>query len=261
MFFLEPYHGPKRNRGGQWRVLREEFFQGLLALLWLVRLLPRRRFGGFLFVLGFPAANQRQRIRGVEGELANRGLAGRAQRDINAAIARHSDDDDVLENPLPLFSAQLRIVLHFSNHLFGGQVVFLAERFGVDVGLRNALFNQEGFDAGDATLGERLIIFHGAAMISVAPQNQVRIRPEFEIFLEISGQRNQRFLLTWHETAPGFANQRGVGYKINAVQGEPGLQHCDLRIRRRRWWSLDHHLGRCLGGEPARVGASRPDRD
>src|SRR5271156_3842098 len=94
----------KENRGGRWRP-RREFFQALPGRL--LRLLSVWLRSGLLWrcflFLGFPAANQRQGIRGVEGELANRGLARRAQSNVDPAIARHLDRHYVPENLLPLF--------------------------------------------------------------------------------------------------------------------------------------------------------------
>lgn len=150
----------------------------------------------FLFDLGFSAANQRQGIRRVEGELANRGLPRRAQSNVNAAIARHSDRYNVPENPLPLFRTQVRVIVDLSRHLLSGQVVVLAIRLDIDVGFGHALLDQEALDAVNSTLGERLVIFNGAAMIRVASENQVRIRFASKVLFEVGRQRDQRLLLT-----------------------------------------------------------------
>src|ERR1035437_8888238 len=131
-------------------------------LLWFLhRFLPRRRPGGFLFDFTFPAADQSQSIRCVEGELPDRsfGLACGGQSDVHPAIARHPDRIYVLENPSSLFCAQIGVILHRILHLGIGQVVSLAEPFDLDVCLGNALSNQEAPGAVDPTLGERLIVF------------------------------------------------------------------------------------------------------
>src|SRR5580698_7084554 len=175
-------------------VLRERYCDSTSVTLRRLR----SRLGCFLprLSLALPAADERQGVGGVEGELANRGFARRAQGDINPAIARHPDDHDVLENPLPLFWRQLRITLHFTLYLVIVQVVVLAKGLGVDVGLGNALFYQEALDAIDSAFGQRLVVFLGTTMISVAAKNQVRIRFALEVLLEVGCQRDQRLLLS-----------------------------------------------------------------
>src|SRR5271165_5475609 len=213
----------------------------------------------FLLGLRLPAADQRQGIRGVEWELANRGFARRAQSDVHPAIARHSDRHYVLEDPLPLFRSQIGIARDLTLYFLSGQVVFLAVCLGVDVGLGNTPFDQEGLDTVDAALGKRLVEFRRPAMISVTAKNQVRIRLALKILLEVVSQRDQRLLLTGQQTTFGIADPRLINHEVNAVQRQPGFQPRDLRIDLRWRRGLDRHLCSGLRSQTASVSAGGVD--
>jgi hypothetical protein len=93
-----PTEGPiaalyNRNRGQQ-AALRV-IFCPTPDLWFLHRSLLRRRLGGFLS-FSFTATDQAQRIRGIEGECADRSfpLACGLQSEIHAAIAGQFDDRD-----------------------------------------------------------------------------------------------------------------------------------------------------------------------
>lgn len=227
-----------KKKGGQQAALRVRFWL-TLGLWFFHRFLLRRRPGGSL-PLSFTAADQSQSISRVEGEHASRRLASRAQSDVDPAIARHPDRDYVPEHPLTLFRAEIGVIRHRILHLGIGQVVSLAKPFSLDVCLGNTLFDQEGLGAVDTTLGERLIVFHGATVISVASENQVRVRLCFEIPLEVGSQHNQCLLLTGQQTAFGIRGPGVVDNKIDAVQSESGFQDRDLGGW---WWILHCDLG------------------
>ena len=156
------------------------------APLLIGRPLLWRRRGCLLLRLPFSATGQSHSIRSIEWELADRRLASRAQRDIHAAIACKNNRLQVSESRLTLFRAELRIARsHPSLRL--AQSMSSAKRFGIDVGLGNALFDQETLDAVGTTLGKVLIIFSAAPRVGVALQEQVRLRLTFEILLEVGG--------------------------------------------------------------------------
>ena len=240
--------------------LRESFQRNSRLQLFLRSWLLHHRLFGHWLLGAFPASDKSQSIGRVEWELTNRGLARRAQSDVHAAIARQPDRQYVPENPRALFCRELSVALHLTFDLFIGQVMFLAKRFGVDAGFGNSLLDEEGLGAGDATLGERLIEFDGAALIRVTSKNQARIRFALEIRLEVGSQSDQRLLLTHQQTAFWIRDHRLVGDKVDAVQREPFFQTHDLRVHGRRWRVFQRQLRGRLAGQTARVSATRAHR-
>ncbi len=83
----------------------------------------------------------------------------------------------------------MRILFDRILHLGSSQILLVAKGLGFDAGLGNAVFDQERLGQRDTSLGECLVIRHGASRVSVTGENQVRVRLALQILLEVASQR------------------------------------------------------------------------
>ena len=105
-------------------------------------------------------------------------LACGAEGDVNAAVIGHHDYHEVSFEFCALVIAQVRIIFEQLFYLWGGEIFFFAESFGINVGGGNSVSDEERFGAIDAALGKKLIVFDGSAMIGVAFEGEMRVRFE-----------------------------------------------------------------------------------
>ncbi len=80
--------------------------------------------------------------------------------------------------------------------LLGHHVVFFPIHLGYKICFRNAKADEEAFGQFHAALGKGLIVFRGAAVISMTLEFEVGIGLDGEILLEVVGQRSEGLLLT-----------------------------------------------------------------
>src|SRR5579864_1061404 len=252
------YRQKNQGRPRAASVLNRPFFLPFISFRCpLPGLGPRR---GFLDrrPLLFAAADKTQRIRGVKGELAHRGLTGGAQGDVHAAVAGQNDGPHIAQNPQPLSRSQLRVLLHRASDFGGGEVLLRPECLGLNAAGRHTVFLQETTHPVYAPLRERLIKGRRTALVGMAFQNQFSVRLALQIFHEVAGQGEQRLLLAEHQATLGIRWRGLGGREIDAVQGEPAFQFLDLG---RRWRRFNGHLGGGRTVQAARVGAGSADRD
>lgn len=150
-----------------------------------------------LFLL-HPWAEQRQSIFSIERELANGLLPGTAQGNVHAPVLCQGNNPQVAQNFVLLFLAQVGMLLDELFYLFLGHVLFYPIRFRLKVGCRNAKPYQKPPCDFHAPLGKRFVELRLAAVICMAFEHEVSIRPVGEVLLKGTRQRKEGFLLTLH---------------------------------------------------------------
>jgi hypothetical protein len=103
-----------------------------------------------LAVYGCLLIKKGRRIGGVEGIQLHRLLTCIGQGDVDAAVLRQVDYADLLQNPLLVRIAQVRILVNQIGHFILAELLRLAEGLNVDRGGWDTLRHQEVFCTVDA---------------------------------------------------------------------------------------------------------------
>src|SRR5260370_4593492 len=188
---------------------------------------------GWLFLSAL-RVNQRQVIFGVERVATGGLLSGGTQGDVHAAIIGQDHHGQILEHLLGLVRSQFGIPRYLFLYLLCGQFVVLAKRPCVNMVRRDAVFDQEIPGTLYTTLRQAPVVCLRAAWVCMTTENQVGIRPVFQIFLEVRSQVFKDFRLTIEKATLGILGGGPSGLKVNAMERKSGFQLLDLRGRSRR---------------------------
>jgi hypothetical protein len=134
---------------------------------------------------------------------------------------------------LPLFLINVWILGYLFLYLLGSQLVIFAKGPCLNVVLRDAVFSKEVSCALYAPLREALVIFRGAAGVCMATQDQVGLRPERQVPLEVFCKHRQNLFLAANQAAAGLRRRWPCRLKVNTVKVKPLFQFHHFRRRRR----------------------------
>ncbi len=174
----------------------------------------------------------------VERERANGRLSSGAEGDVNAAVLGQSQDFGVAIELRFLRCGDVLFLVYGLFDLFRSHGLFNAQALRFNGVRGDALGNEVSLGALHATFRKFLVVFRSATRIGMALQDQVSIRFESQILLEVAGKGKQGPLLAGQQPAGYGTILSGLcGGEVNAVQREPlfklrlflGLLYRDLR--------------------------------
>ena len=122
--------------------------------------------------------------------------------DVYAPIVGQYHHPQILQHLLPVVRCQVGILRHLFLDLVSSQLVLFAKGLQFKVVSRDAVFHQEVFGAVDATVRQSLVVFHRAAGVGMATEDQMGIRLVFQIICEVLGQSFQDLCLTVDQATP-----------------------------------------------------------
>src|SRR5208282_3378653 len=156
-------------------------------------------------------------VGGIEWIMSRRFLIRSVQSDVDATVLGQNNHVQVAQNFTPLFVGQVRIGINEILDLVLAELMLFAHCLRINVRLGNTLFNEESFGASNTTLGQFLIEFRSATRIRVTGQGYTPIRLDLQVHLEVSCERGESCLLTFHQAALRMLFRRLSGWEVHAV--------------------------------------------